>query len=181
MTAGAAPVPGPTRSRRPVRVLAVALALGAAGIGACTDDGDQGAFCDRLADTPALGETLGALDSSDPGGARRQLEDAARQFRLLEGDAPGAVREDIARVRQGVDLILDAIEANPDDISAARAAITEQADELVGLASAASEVAAYAERECDITLTGFGDPSGGGPGPSGTTVTSEPATTTTAG
>jgi hypothetical protein len=174
-------VSGPTRARRPALVLAVALALGAAGLGACTDDGDQGAFCDRLADTPALGETLGALDSSDPGGARRQLEAAAQQFRLLEGDAPGAVKEDIARVRQGVDLILEAVEANPDDISAARAAITEQADELVGLASAASDVAAYAERECDITLTGFDDTTGGGSQPSGSTATSDPATSTTGG
>jgi hypothetical protein len=169
-----------TGPRRAGVALAAALALGGAGLAGCTDDGDQGAFCDRLADTPALGETLGALDSSDPGGARRQLEDAARQFRLLESDAPGEVREDVARVRQGVDLILDAIEDNPDDIAAAREAITGQADELVGLASAASDVVAYAERECDLTLESF-EPAGGGTDPAGTTPTSDPSSTTTGG
>jgi hypothetical protein len=152
-------------------------------LGACTDDGDKDAFCERIADTPALGATLGALDSSDPGGARRQLEDAASQFRQLESDAPGEVREDIARVRRGVDLILEAVEANPDDLSAARAAITEQSDELVGLANAANEVVSYAEAECGVTLTGF-EPGGGSSGTSGspgTTPSSQPDTSTTGG
>ncbi len=163
-------------------MLAAALAVGAIGLGACTDDGDKDAFCERIADTPALGETLGALDSSDPGGARRQLEEAASQFRQLESDAPGEVREDIARVRRGVDLILAAVEANPDDISAARAAITEQTDELVGLANAAAEVVSYAEAECGVTLAGLDDPTGGtGAGTSDTTAPIDPATTTTGG
>lgn len=168
--------------RRRLAFLVAAVALGGTALGACTDDGNQDAFCERIADTPALGETLGALDSSDPGGARRQLEETARQFRELEGDAPGEVREDIARVRRGVDLILEAVEANPDDISAARAAITEQTDELVGLANAAAEVVSYAERECDLTLSGLDDPTGGSGSPTtGTTPTSDPATTTTGG
>jgi hypothetical protein len=160
-------------------VLAAAVVLAVAGLGACTDDGNKDEFCERIADTPPLGETLGALDSSDPGGARRQLEETARQFRELEGDAPGEVREDIARVRRGVDLILDAVEANPDDISAARAAITEQADELVGLANAAAEVVSYAEAECGVTLSGLDEPTGGSG--SGSVTTGPTATTDATG
>ena len=173
--------------RRARATLVAALALGTIVLGACTDDGDKDAFCERLADTPALGDTLGALDASDPGGAQRELQQAARQFRRLESDAPGEVKEDIARVRRGVDLILEAVEAHPDDLSAARAAILEQSDEVVGLAAASADLVSYAQTECGLDLQGL-DPAGG-IAPGGATGSSAPtdgtadpgATTTTGG
>lgn len=129
-----------------------AALLGATVLGGCTDDGDAGAFCEQLADIPPLGDVLGSLDTSDPGGTEADLAATAARFRDLEADAPGAIREDVARVRQGVEMVLEAVQDNPDDLPAAREAIAQQADELPGLAQAAEDVVAYARSECDVTL-----------------------------
>ena len=126
----------------------VALAL----VPACSDDGDSGAFCERLGDTEQLGEILGDLDTSDPAGVEDRLQTALDQFRDLEADAPGAIRDDVARIRQGVELVLEAVEDHPDDLSAAREAIAGELDELSGLAQAGEAVTAYASDECGIDL-----------------------------
>ena len=133
------------------RIVVVAVVLGLVGAG-CTDDGDEGAFCDRLADSPPLGDILGELDTSDPGGTEARLTDALADFRDLEADAPGAIRDDVARVREGVELVLEAVRDHPDDLPAARQAIADEADELPGLANAAEDVVSYARTECDLTL-----------------------------
>ena len=135
----------------PVPRLLAAVVLVVVGA-ACTDEGDKDAFCERLAAIPALGEVLGELDSSDPAGTEARLTDALADFRSLEADAPGAIRDDVARVRQGVELVLDAVQENPDDLSAAREAIASETDELSGLAQAAEDLVSYARTECDLTL-----------------------------
>ncbi len=143
-------------------------------LGACTDDGNSDAFCDRVADVPPLAQVLAQLDTSDPGGTRRALEAAVTQFRSLEADAPGAIRSDVARLREGIELIVEAVEANPGDLPAAREAITARTAELGGLAQASRRVVDYADEECGISL---------GQDP-GTGVTTPPATggsTTTGG
>lgn len=134
-------------------VAVVVLALGAV---ACTDDGDSGAFCDRLADTSSIGDILNQLDSSDPAGTEEALNDALEQFSDLEADAPGSIRDDVARVRQGVELILEAVKDNPDDLPAAREQIAGQVDELSGLVSASDEVVTYARDECELDLAPVG-------------------------
>lgn len=172
--------------RRATGSLALALGLALAGAGlvaGCTDDGDKASFCDRIDETPAVDQILGELDTSDPGGSRERLQDGIRRFRSLEADAPGAIRADLARIRKGVELVLEAVEANPDDLSGARADIASHTDELSGLASAGQRVVAYARDECGVDLTesfveGSGDSesgSGSGPAPTG-----DEATTTTA-
>lgn len=137
------------------RSLGTALAtvlLAAAALGACTDDGSTEAFCARVADVPPLGEVLADVDVSDPGGTRRDLDDAADRFRALEAVAPGAIKADVARLREGVDLVVEAVEEDPGDLPAAREAITGQADELSGLAQASRRVVDYADEECGISL-----------------------------
>jgi len=121
---------------------------------ACSDDGDSGAFCERLGDTEQLGEILGDLDTSDPAGVEDRLEAALEGFQDLESDAPGEIRDDVARIRQGVELVLEAVRDNPDDLSAAREAIAGEIDELSGLAQAGEAVTAYADEECGLDLTG---------------------------
>ena len=155
---------------RPLRATVALAALAGAVLGACSDDGDSGAFCDRLADTPDVAEILATIDSGDPGGTEAALREGVRHYRGLEADAPGEVRADIARIRQGVQLVLDAVEEHPDDLPAARQAIAAQSDELAGLAQAGQRVASYASRECDLDLL---DPSGetGGYGADVTDVT----------
>lgn len=134
-------------------LLGGALALcGLGGLAGCSDDGDGEAFCERLGDTDQLGAVLGSLDTSDPAGVEDALQDTLRQFEELEGDAPGAIRDDVARVRQGVELVLEAVEENPDDLPAARAAIADRLDELSGLAQAGTAIETYARDECGIEL-----------------------------
>lgn len=130
--------------------LVVALAAG------CSDDGDSGAFCERLGETEPTADVLAALDASDPAGVEDTIQESLDDFEALEADAPGEIRDDVARLRQGVELILGAVEDNPDDLSAARAAIAGELDELSGLAQAGQAVADYAEAECGIDL-GEGD------------------------
>ncbi len=119
---------------------------------ACSDDGDGDAFCERLGDTEQLGDVLGALDASDPAGVEEALQETLEQFRQLEADAPGDIRDDVARVRQGVELVLDAVEQNPDDLPAVRETIAGELDELSGLAQAGEAVETYAADECGLEL-----------------------------
>ncbi|HEV7720930.1 MAG TPA: hypothetical protein VGO60_06585 [Iamia sp.] len=131
-----------------VSVLALAL------LPACSDDGDSDAFCQRLGDTDQVGAILGELDASDPAGAQERLREGLEQFQDLEADAPGAIRDDVARIRQGVQLILESVEDHPDDLPAARQAIAGEIDELSGLAQAGEAVADYARDECGLDLEG---------------------------
>ena len=86
----------------------------------------------------------------------RRHQAALQQFSDLEADAPGAIRDDVARVRQGVELILEAVQDNPDDLPAAREQIAGQVDELSGLVSASDEVVTYARDECELDLAPVG-------------------------
>lgn len=130
----------------------VGLGGGLGGLAGCSDDGDSGAFCDRLEDTQQLGDVLGALDTSDPAGVEDALQQTLDGFEELEADAPGAIRDDVARVRQGVELVLEAVQDNPDDPAAAREAITGELDELPGLAQSGQAVEAYARDECGFEV-----------------------------
>ncbi|WCO68768.1 hypothetical protein PO878_08525 [Iamia majanohamensis] len=157
--------------RRTARTALATALLAATALGACTDDGSTEAFCERVADVPPLGEVLADIDVSDPGGTRRDLDDAADAFRALEADAPGAVKADVARLREGVELVVEAVEENPGDLPAAREAITGQADELSGLAQASRRVVDYADEECGVSLDdGVTVPSTPGAGDGSTTT-----------
>ena len=136
--------------RRSLLVGVAALALGL--LPACSDDGDSDAFCERLGETDQLGEVLGSLDSSDPAGLEETLRETLEGFRELEADAPGDIRDDVARLRQGVELVLEAVEDNADDLPAVRETIAGQLDELSGLAQAGEAVEGYASEECGIDL-----------------------------
>jgi len=144
--------------RHPRRIL-FGVGIGAAFLAlvplpACSDDGDSGDFCERLGDTEQVGAILGDLDPSDPAGTQERLRTGLEQFQELEADAPGAIRDDVARIRQGVELILEAVEEHPDDLPGARQAIAGELDELSGLAQAGEAVADYARDECGLDLEG---------------------------
>jgi hypothetical protein len=144
-----------TPRRRAVPVSLAALgALAVVLVGGCSDDGDSGAFCDRLGDMEQLGSVLGQLDTSDPAGAEDSIADTLAEFRDLEADAPGSIRDDVARLRQGVELVLEAVRDHPDDLPAAREAIAGELDELSGLAQAGTAVESYAREECGVDLAG---------------------------
>lgn len=147
--------------RRARLVLGGALVAGAV-LGACTDEGSSADFCARVGGVPPLAQVLAQVDTSDPAGTRRALEDTVDQFRALEAVSPGAIRSDVARLREGVELVVEAVNDNPDDLPAAREAIARQADELSGLARAGQSVVAYTDEECGITLDDLG---GSGPPP----------------
>lgn len=153
---------GAARAVRPALV-GVGLAVVVLGGVACSDD-DSGAFCDRLGDTEQLGDVLNSLDTSDPASVETEIEAAFDEYAELEAAAPGEIRDDVARVRQGVELVLDAVRDNPDDLPAAREQIAGQIDELAGLVTAGDNLVRYASDECDINLVPVGvdeDPTDG--------------------
>ncbi len=119
---------------------------------ACSDDGDRTAYCDRIASVPDVEEILASLDTSDPGGVESSIEDAVDEFRALESDAPGNIRGDVTRLREGVELVLEAVRDNPSDLPGAREAILARTDELAGLGRAGARVASDAQAECDLEL-----------------------------
>lgn len=165
-----------TRRRTPLRwgtTAAAAVLAGGVLLGACSDDGDPSAFCDRLGTTPDVADVLSGVDGSDPGGSEAAVREGVSSWRQLEAAAPGEVRADVARVRQGVELVLEAVEDNPDDLPAAREQITSQADELSGLVQAGQRVADYARTECGLELDV------GGPGPAATDPTATDSTAST--
>jgi len=139
--------------RRPFRAAAATVALVAAVVaGGCTDDGSSEEFCERLGDIADVSDILAEIDGSDPTAARAKLREGVSDYRALEAAAPGEVRADIARVRQGVELVLEAVEANPDDLPAARQQIQARSDELAGLLQAGERVVRYAAEECGLSL-----------------------------
>jgi hypothetical protein len=73
----------------------------------------------------------------------------------------------VARLRQGVELVLDAVENNPGDLAGARQDILAQEDELAGLAQAGVSVANYVGRECNLQLTPATVDDGSAPGDTG--------------
>lgn len=154
------------------RLLLAGALLNGSVLVACSDDGDSEAFCDRVGVATPVAEILAELDSSDPGGARRRLQQGIEEFQALEAAAPGAIRGDLARLRRGVELVLEAVEDNPDDLPAAREAIAARQDELSGLVQAGERVVSYARTECGVSLD---DPNGtgsnGGTGSTGGTDT----------
>jgi hypothetical protein len=121
-------------------------------VAACTDDGDRSAYCERVTSVPEVEEILSSLDASDPGGLESSIEEALDEFRALESDAPGRIKADVARLRQGVALVLEAVRDNPGDLPGARQDILAHADELSGLAQAGTRVADDAQAECGVTL-----------------------------
>lgn len=163
------------------RLAAVALAVGlvATGAAACSDDSSSESFCERLPDMPDVAAILADLDSSDPGGVETAVEAGIAEFRALEADAPGAVRADIARLRRGVELVLEAVRDNPGDLPAARDAILDRTDELSGLVQAGQRVSDYARTECGITLQSSLDSEVSTPSSTPTTVAGDDEPTET--
>lgn len=148
---------------------AAALLCLAPVVAACTDDGNSEAFCDQVGEVAPLADVLQGLDPGDPAGSRRQLDAAVAEFRALEADAPGAIRADVARLREGVELVVDAVKENPDDVTAAREAIAGRTDELAGLAQAGQAVVDYTDEECGVQLEDLGGGSAPIPSTPGTT------------
>lgn len=146
--------------------LALAGALLAGALAGCTDDGDRDAYCDRIASVPDVEQILASLDASDPGGLESRVEAALDQFRALEAEAPGRIKADVARLRRGVELVLEAVRDNPGDLPGARQDILARSDELSGLASAGTRVASDAQAECDLDLDEELGPTGSGSTPS---------------
>lgn len=140
------------------RLVLVAAVLGTALVGGVllvrglSTDGDRDAYCERLASIPDLGQVLTSLDASDPGGVESQIQTALEDYAALESDAPSSVADDVAALRRGVELVLEAVRDNPGDLPAARQAIQARQVELEGLTGSGARVADDAQAECSLTL-----------------------------
>lgn len=141
--------------RRVLLVLAavvVAVGVGAWVSGALGGDGDREAYCERIAAIPDVAEVLSSLDASDPGGVEHRIQEAVDAYAALEDDAPSSIEDDVARLRRGVEVVLEAVRENPGDLPAARQAILAHEDQVAGLAAAGTRVADDARIECSVDL-----------------------------
>lgn len=125
----------------------------------CThSSGSTTAFCEQVAQVPALETVLARFSETDPGELRTRIDKARSAYHALGSAAPSEIHDETAQVVDLVDDILDAVADNPDDPVKAADQLRKAMADHKGVAGARTKVAAYAERHCkvqlDPTLTG---------------------------
>ena len=165
-------------TRRPI-AFALAAALLAGGLGACTSDGGSTeAFCAQVKQVPALEAVLARFSETDPDVLADRIAKARQAYDDLAAAAPSEIADEADEVVALVDDIFDAVEAHPTDPAAASAQLRKAMAEHRGVAADRKKVAAYARTKCDVqldaTLT-----EGGTSTTTSTTSVESPITTTT--
>jgi hypothetical protein len=97
---------------------------------------------------------LDDLDGTPPAQLERRLDDAADRFGELEGAAPEPIRDDVARVADVVEEVLDVVNEHADDREVLRAELAERDARLLAVGPAAQRVVDYARRACGVELGG---------------------------
>ena len=125
--------------------LAMALATGA-----CTSDGGSAEdLCGALAGGDGITTQLQGFDPTDRDGALELLRPARVTLGELHDQAPAEVRDDLQVEIDYVQALVDALEeAPPGDPAAAAAQVQAVTADHPGVADAASELQAFADREC---------------------------------
>jgi hypothetical protein len=135
---------------------ACAAALVLVGAPACSDDdgGSREAFCAALPRTPDLATVLDDLDGTPPAELEPRLDDGVDRFRDLEDAAPDQIRDEVGRVADVVEEILDVVREHADDREVLRDELTERDGRLLAVGPAAQRVVDYARRACGVELGG---------------------------
>lgn len=158
--------------------LTVAVVLGAAGLGGCSrSSGSTEAFCTQVKQVPSLEAGLSRFSETDPDVLADRIDKARSSYHDLADAAPDDIADETDDVVALVDDILDAVADNPDDPAGAADQLRAAMAKHKGVDTARGKVAAFAKKECKVTL----DPALSAttaPPPTSTTV---PDTTTTGG
>ncbi len=129
---------------------AVALAIVAALVVGCSDDGGSTeALCASVAEGDALATTFQGFDPTDPEAALEQLRPARVTLGELLDDAPAEVADDLQVEVDYVQALIDALDGvAAGDATEAALQVQAVTDAHPGVDEAAAELTAFTEREC---------------------------------
>jgi hypothetical protein len=132
-------------------VVSVAV-LGAATTACSQDHRSKERFCAALPTTPDLSTLLDDLDTAEPREVETRLEKGADRFRMLADAAPPAISDDVDRVADTVEDVLQVVEQHLDDPDGLRAALVRKKAALLAAGAPAQRVVDYAREECGVDL-----------------------------
>lgn len=117
---------------------------------ACTGDGGSARdLCGALVDTEGITTQLQGFDPTDRDSALDLLRPARVTLGELRSQAPGEVRDDLQVEIDYVQALIDGLERVPaGDPAAAATEVQAVTDAHPGVADAAAELQAFADREC---------------------------------
>jgi hypothetical protein len=134
--------------------LTAAVALAAAGLGACGDDdgGSAEAFCASVADREALAAVVDGFDYSDRDRALDQMRTARVELGELREDAPSEIRSDLDVQVDATETLIDALEAAPagEPVATVEAVRAVQPD-LAEVEEAGARLEAWTREHCPAT------------------------------
>lgn len=124
--------------------------LGVALLPACRDDGGSAQdLCSALVDTEGISTQLQGFDPTDRDGALDLLRPARVTLGELRNEAPDEVRDDLQVEIDYVQALIEGLERVPaGDPAAAATEVQAVTDAHPGVADAAAELQAFADREC---------------------------------
>jgi hypothetical protein len=133
----------------PVRLVALVVAVAAALVAGCADDGgSEEAFCAtarRFAeDNPAT--VFDRYDPADPAGSAALLRGEAARLREWAGQGPGAIDDDVDVIAEAAADLADAFE-DPETADAG-----ELAERFTEVEDASVRVVAYVRDRCGVDL-----------------------------
>ncbi len=116
----------------------------------CSDDGGSAeALCASVAEDDGLTSTFQGFDPTDPEVALEQLRPARVALGDLLDEAPSEVADDLQVEIEYVQAMIEALESvSPGDATEAALQVHSVTEAHPGVAEAAAELAAFADREC---------------------------------
>jgi len=160
------------RLRRLASFVAIGALAATALVGCSDEQGSTEEFCARLSETPSLEAVLARFNEIDRGVLQARIDQTRAAYDALAEAAPASIEAETEQVVELVDEVLTAVEENPLDPTKAADQLRKVMADHPDIDEARTEVAAFAEEECDVKL----DPS---LAESTTTTAAAKATTTT--
>ena len=175
----------PALRSTPRRVAAFAVAATmVAVLPACSKkDPSLADFCHAVKQAPSLESVVSRYTQAESDELATRLATARRAYRDLVDASPDDIHDDVAKVVDLVDVVIDAVKAHPTDSTAVADQLRTNAAKVKGAEAATTRVDAYATKHCgfDLDTATTGTDTGGStvPATTGTTVVGAESTTTT--
>jgi hypothetical protein len=153
--------------QRPVAAALLAALVTVTALAGCSQDsGSEEAFCTEVAKVPALESVLSRFSETDGGLLQDRIDKARAAYTALGEAAPADIADATDDVVALVDEILTAVEAHPDDPTAASDQLRDAMADHPSISTHRAELASYAEETCGVQL----DATLSGPGTSSTST-----------
>lgn len=162
----------PTHRRLSLRAstLLVSAALVVSSAACSSESGSVEAFCEAVVDVPPLATVVSGFAETYPAEVSSRLSDAESAYADLRDSAPGDIDDEVDRVVDLAEEVMDAVREHSEDRDAATDRIRSSMADHPDAEEASAAVVAYAAEHCDVDLdptpdedeTVIGDEAGGG-------------------